>query len=759
MAIMSDNFFTKHVLKSRGFWISMIITALFGALVILNATSIFDIIEMKSNDIRFQLRGETKPSGNVAIALVDEHSIDAIGRWPWSRKIIAALINRLNEYGAKTIAFDVLFTEPEVSPELGILNQLTDVFIQQGLLNDSPGNQVFFEELMEARNESDSDMLMATVMNEKGNVILSMAFLDTLSESGKPLPGNVARAAYAKVEPAAAGDRTGYARKLNDYIAPLPVFAKEADSLGFVNSFPDPDGAFRRELMVIQYRSHYFASLGLKAAQLYLDIPDDDVTLYLNKKIAMGSKEIPLDKENFVRINFYGSNNVIPNYSIIDILTGELDPELFKDKAIIIGGAAAGIEDLLPNPFSPVFRGVEKQATIVENIIQDNFIHQPYHQKYIEIIFVEHNMLLNFSCPILQIVLIYVTISAYRYFSEEKDKKFLKATFQSYLSPELIDEMHANRAHPKLGGEVRNITAFFTDIQGFSTFSELLNAEQLVELLNEYLTAMTDILITDKGTLDKYEGDAIVAFFGAPMDLQDSALRACRVAVTMQNKLAELREKWRNEHKAPDEPERNMKNLPPDVWIPGDKWPIVVHEMKMRIGINAGEIVVGNMGSNMRMNYTMMGDEVNLAARLESAGKQYGVYALVSEYTLDMEIICEDNQKRKLSDLLEYRFIDNIAVVGKSEPVKIFELCAMQGDLTSQENELFRYFDDGVAHYLKMEWDDAIACFEKALPLERVPEGKTTPSEVYINRCKTFKEDPPAGPGEKWDGVFRMTEK
>jgi adenylate cyclase len=187
-----------------------------------------------------------------------------------------------------------------------------------------------------------------------------------------------------------------------------------------------------------------------------------------------------------------------------------------------------------------------------------------------------------------------------------------------------------------------------------------------------------------------------------------------------------VREKWRNEHKAPDEPERNMKNLAPDVWIPGDKWPIVVHEMKMRIGINAGEIVVGNMGSNMRMNYTMMGDPVNLAARLESVSKQYGVYALVSEYTLDMEIIGEDDQKRKLSDLLEYRFIDNIAVVGKSEPVKVFELCAMQGDLTAQENELFRYFDEGVAHYLKMEWDDAIACFEKALPLERVPEGKTT---------------------------------
>ncbi|MCK4727314.1 MAG: adenylate/guanylate cyclase domain-containing protein, partial [Desulfobacterales bacterium] len=251
---------------------------------------------------------------------------------------------------------------------------------------------------------------------------------------------------------------------------------------------------------------------------------------------------------------------------------------------------------------------------------------------------------------------------------------------------------------------------------------------------------------------------AILAFFGAPMELPDHGFRAVRVAVVMQNKLLELREKWRNEKQSPDEPNRNTKNLPPEEWAPGDKWPKNVHRMKMRIGINTGEIVVGNMGSSMRMNYTMMGDPVNIAARLEAAGKQYGVYTLVSEYTLDLEFN-HNGEKKRIMDMVEARMIDNITVVGKSEPVKVYEVCAMKGDLSDQEKELFKVFDEGMQHYLKMEWDEAVAKFNEALKIERVPDGKTTPSEVYIQRCKAFKENPPVAPGEKWDGVFHLATK
>ena len=355
--------------------------------------------------------------------------------------------------------------------------------------------------------------------------------------------------------------------------------------------------------------------------------------------------------------------------------------------------------------------------------------------------------------------MIFGGIIVFKVLTEQKDKKFLKTTFSSYLAPEIIDEMYKNKTMPTLGGEARPITAYFTDIQGFSTFSEKLTANQLVELINEYLSAMTDILINEMGTLDKYEGDAIIAFFGAPMAVPDHALRACRVAVSMQQQLTALCERWRNEKQNPNDPDRNTKKLNTDEWQPGEKWPAIVHTMKMRIGINTGEIVVGNMGSAMRMNYTMMGDPVNLAARLEEAGKQYGVYILVSQDTLQGEITDEDGNTKHVFDLVEVRFIDTIAVMGKSEPVKVYELCAMKGGLTDAEKNLIKVFDQGMAHYFDMAWDLAIARFEEALEIERVPDGKTTPSQVYMDRCRAFKENPPVAPGEEWDCVCRLTKK
>jgi len=369
------------------------------------------------------------------------------------------------------------------------------------------------------------------------------------------------------------------------------------------------------------------------------------------------------------------------------------------------------------------------------------------------------NLVLTTTPLVFSNVLIFGGIIVLKVLTEQKDKKFLKTTFSSYLAPEIIDEMYRNKTMPTLGGEARPITAYFTDIQSFSTFSEKLTADQLVELINEYLSAMTDILINEMGTLDKYEGDAIIAFFGAPMEVPDHALRACRVAVSMQQTLGSLREKWKNEKQNPNETDRNTKGLEPTEWKPGDKWPLIVHAMKMRVGINTGEIVVGNMGSAMRMNYTMMGDPVNLAARLEEAGKQYGVYILASEDTLKWEITDENGDTKQVFDMVEVRFIDTIAVVGKSEPVRVYELCAMKGGLTPQEEELIRLFDTGMKHYLNMEWNRAIADFEKALKIERIPDGKTTPSQVYIDRCRGCKESPPVGPGETWDGVCRLTKK
>jgi len=375
-------------------------------------------------------------------------------------------------------------------------------------------------------------------------------------------------------------------------------------------------------------------------------------------------------------------------------------------------------------------------------------------------LFTAHNLFLTTTPLLVANLLIFMAAIVYRVVVEQRDKRFLKSTFSSYLAPEIIDEMYKSKSMPTLGGEARSITAYFTDIQSFSTFSEKLTAQQLVELINEYLSAMTDILIAEGGTLDKYEGDAIIAFFGAPLTFPDHSLRACRVALAMQDRLLELRGKWARERTAPDAPDPNTRNIPSEEWQPGDKWPRIVHEMKMRIGINTGEIVVGNMGSAMRMNYTMMGDPVNLAARLEAAGKQYGVYILVSEDTLEQEITVETGQKQKVRDLVETRFIDRIVVVGRSEPVRVYELCALKGELGKRDQDLLRVFARGRDHYLAMNWDRAIARFAESQQLERVPDSPVTPSAVYIDRCRAYRKNPPvSGPDGTWDGVYRLSEK
>ncbi|MFC1504631.1 CHASE2 domain-containing protein [Spirochaetota bacterium] len=372
------------------------------------------------------------------------------------------------------------------------------------------------------------------------------------------------------------------------------------------------------------------------------------------------------------------------------------------------------------------------------------------------LIFAYNNYILKTVPLVMANVLIFVAITVIKVLTEEKDKKFLKNTFAQYISPELIDIMYESKTVPKLGGQVAIITPYFTDIQAFSTFSEILTAEQLVELLNEYLTAMTDTLLAENGTLDKYEGDAIIAFFGAPMEMKDHAYRACKVAVGMQNALLDLRKKWEQET---GDDARNYKKIPPEKWGPGEKWPKIVHKMRMRIGINTGEIVTGNMGSAVRMNYTMMGDSVNLAARLEAGAKQYGVYSMMSKFTYDNEYEDEEGNKKKLADQIEVRFIDKIVVVGKSEPVTVYELVALKGGLTDQEKTLFSLFDEGIKLYQDTKWDDAIKKFKEALKYERFPDGKTTPSEVYIGRCEEYKKEPPVKKGEKWDGVYRLTSK
>jgi class 3 adenylate cyclase/CHASE2 domain-containing sensor protein len=474
---------------------------------------------------------------------------------------------------------------------------------------------------------------------------------------------------------------------------------------------------------------------------------------------------IPLTKYNRHIITFFGpKSKPFPPYSYYDIMKDRKKGSL-EGKIYIVGSTAPSLFDIKAVPHDRSYPAVEIHASLMNSFLTNTFVKRlESWQDFLIILLVgiiigflsyffkpltgsilslvsvfiyfliamglfgSDHLWIEIARPVMTIILAFTAVMAYRYITEEKDRKFLQSTFKQYLSPELIDIMYNKKQIPKLGGEEGIRTAFFTDIQSFSTFSEKLGSPtRLVELLNEYLSEMTDILLYHYGTLDKYEGDAIIAFFGAPMPMDDHAHQACRAALEMQNALGKLREKWISE---------------------GNKWPDIVHKMQMRIGINTGMITTGNMGSSMRMNYTMMGDAVNLAARLESAAKQYGIYTMLSQYTQEL-----------IKDDFELRQVDKITVVGKSEPVIVYELIARKGELDQNRRKLLELFNEGIGLFYAREWDRAIARLQEALVFEPfkefAPKGMS-PSAKIIEYCNMFKTNPP---GPDWDGVMNLTSK
>ena len=328
--------------------------------------------------------------------------------------------------------------------------------------------------------------------------------------------------------------------------------------------------------------------------------------------------------------------------------------------------------------------------------------------------------------PIGSILITYGINLSYKLFKEQSDKNFLKDTFGKYVSPKLIDDMYANKKLPELGGESGIRTAFFSDLQSFSTISEQLSSKELVDLLNEFLSSQTEIILNNKGTLDKYEGDAILSFFGAPLFFETHAKAAIDSGVSCQNNLVKLCEKWKSE---------------------GDKWPEIVHGMKMRIGVNTGEMVTGNMGSKHFMNYTMMGDVVNIAARLESAAKQYGIFFHTTEETLFSALEYD----------YSWRYIDRVQFVGKTVWHQTVEILGFKKDEDERIEKLTSLFNKALKEYYNQNWDKAIALFEKSNKYEtNNNEEDINPSKIFIDRSYEFKRYPPRS---GWRGAFILVNK
>lgn len=451
-------------------------------------------------------------------------------------------------------------------------------------------------------------------------------------------------------------------------------------------------------------------------------------------------------------INYAGQQKTFPHYSIADILGDRIPASALKDKIVLVGATATGIYDMRVTPFSSVYPGIEIHANIIDNILREHFLMRPDWTVVVDILlilvlglllgfilpklkavwgalttvlfffgffmlnrylFVDKGVWINIVYPFLALLLVYIGVTIFRYMTEEREKKKIKGAFHYYLTASVINEMLKNPEKLKLGGEKKDLTVLFSDIRGFTTISEGLSPEMLVKLLNEYLTVMTDIVFKYDGLLDKYMGDAIMAVYGAPLDQEDHAERACYTALDMMDGLKVLQEKW----EAEGTPKFNIG-----------------------IGINSGPMVVGNMGSQRRFDYTVMGDSVNLGSRLEGANKQYSTNIIISELTYG-----------KVKDKFLCRELDSVRVKGKDLPVKIYELVGRNGVSDEVKNVLY-LFHQGLEEYKGRKWQEAIEAFNKVLDIK--PDDY--PSKLYVERSKDLMEAPPP---EDWDGVFTMKTK
>jgi adenylate cyclase len=731
-------------------------------LVILIALVLFFIdapflrfMELKALDLRMVSRGAMPSGGETVIVTIDEKSLSELGRWPWPRTTIAKLVDVLKGYGAKAVGFDIVFAEPDSNSSLKTVTDLSKE-VQDSGIRDAR----VFGLLREKQKMADTDTALTHAIEKAKNITLGYFFHITKKEVGHLTDQDIAAGekdiANARFQMVRARKGANESPLIHAYAAQpsLTQLSEVSENSGYFNSFPDSDGVIRWSPLVIKFRDNYYYSLALALLVQYQEWPMTGLNMveYGVESVTLDKLEIPTDETGRMLINYLGPARTFPHYSISDVINGRISPDNFKGKIVLAGATATGIYDMRVTPFSAVYPGVEIHASVIDNILHRNFLIHSSWTKFLDIctiilvglimglavprmkaitgialsialigafvaantgIFIRYNVWMNMIYPVLTMMTIYLGITVYRYVTEEREKKKIRGAFQYYLTASVVNEILKDPSKLKLGGDKKHLSVMFSDIRGFTSISEKLSPEELVRLLNEYLTAMTDIVFKYDGLLDKYIGDAIMAVFGAPLDQPDHAFRACRTALEMMSELRRLREKWATEGR-------------PDVNI--------------GVGINSGDMVVGNMGSEMRFDYTVMGDSVNLASRLEGTNKEYGTNIILSEFTYEIvkdEFVC--------------RQLDAVRVKGKKRPVRIFELLGDINDAPQWQEFLVR-FEAGLAKYREGKWDEAIAAFGRVLQLK--PEDFT--SRMYIERCESLKIHPPEG---EWDGVFTMTKK
>ena len=604
-------------------------------------------IELDTLDLRFALRGPQPTSGQVVIIAIDEKSIAKIGRWPWPRNTIAAMIDLLGRARPRAVGLDIIFSEPYALCARKTIENIAETAAR----HKASLPPAVTKELKSLLEQLDSDVVLGSSLTQAGDVTGAVYFT---------LPGHKGKEYCSPEQDLVQLRKSRYpliANKDKEDIFPV-INAREAtvnitplsrfmSSEGFVNYYPDFDGVMRRQPGVIRFRNDYYPSLALQLARFYLKIPLTRVKLVLGEEILLNRFKIPLSHKNDILINYYGPNETFPYFSFFDVLAGHIDPSLFTDKIVILGGTDPGLWDNINTPFSPNFPGVETHANLIENIINQDFLIDNLLTKSIgiiavivlvilasiflprfsppgaslffllvagaylclvQVLFVRYNMVINVVYPLSAFVMNYGAITVDSLMRERREKKKIKNIFESCVDKSIVRQILDHPEKLKLGGERKIVTVLFSDIADFTGTSEKLPPEITAKILDDYFSLMAQVVLKNKGTIDKYIGDGLMALFGAPVFYPNHALSACRAALEMVAEIDKLQEEWRA---------NTGRNL------------------SIRIGINTGEMVVGYIGSRDIMSYTAIGKEVNLAQRLEDINRKYDTSIIISSNTFD----------------------------------------------------------------------------------------------------------------------------
>ena len=697
-------------------------------------------------DVRVRISMPNTVDDRVVIADIDEKSLAAIGRWPWGRNVLAELVRKLtDDYQVAIVGFDVVFAEPDDSSGLRVLDE-----IARGPLK---GDSAFQRALSGVRPGLDYDRQFADVLSGRP-VVLGYHFS---AEHQAKHPGILPEPVFPKGS--FVGRDHGFL-SWGGFGANLPELQLAAGRAGHFNPLVDADGSSRRVPLIVKYQDAYYEALSLAVlrrllgnVQVGLGFPDDGHDIeWVDVHSTSGTLRIPVDEEVGALVPYRGPARSFPYISAVDILNGEISAEKLAGRIILVGTSAPGLMDLRTTPVGGAYPGVEVHANLIAGMLSATIKSRPSYLLAVEVLglcmlggilvwflpllspmrstllglgalvvamgfnfwmWEFAGLVLPLAATLLLIMLLYALNMSWGFFVESRAKRQFADLFGQYVPPELVDEMAKDPERYSMDGRNEELTVLFSDIRNFTSLSEGMNPRELTLLMNEYLGAMTEIVRSNRGTLDKYIGDAIMAFWGAPVADPENARHALLTALSMQRALRDL-----------DGPFRARG------------WP----ELHIGIGINTGVVTVGDMGSPVRKAYTVMGDAVNLASRLEGITKIYGVGIVVGEAT-----------RHKLDDIA-FRELDRVRVKGKEQPVAIFEPIGLTSGLPPPVLEALAVWQHFIERYRAQDWDQAESLLRQLL--QREPASRLY--ALYTERIADLRRQPPE---QDWDGVTAFASK